>query len=205
MKTSQRLQNALEQFIPANTINELTKQFKDIAQIVFNGRYIVNGEYEIYPIDIEFYFQDEENKNIIEPQMYHVGDVPYFPIGAICPNRSGVDMTFEREGKYRASFLIRGYMYKSLLNNDEKTFTNKSLQKLKEGEIDKFRPQYLWEDLFGNASIFGNGLSIVWADNDNYKEVRIKSSARINIHKIEGEETDRMWRFTNLDANSQEK
>lgn len=205
MKTSQRLQNALEQFIPANTINELTKQFKDIAQIVFNGRYIVNGEYEIYPIDIEFYFQDEENKNIIEPQMYHVDDVPYFPIGAICPNRSGVDMTFEREGKYRASFLIRGYMYKSLLNNDEKTFTNKSLQKLKEGEIDKFRPQYLWEDLFGNASIFGNGLSIVWADNDNYKEVRIKSSARINIHKIEGEETDRMWRFTNLDANSQEK
>lgn len=31
-------------------------------------------------------------------------------------------------------------------------------------------------------------------------KVRIKSSARINVHKIEGEETDRMWRFTNLDA-----
>lgn len=41
MKNLQRLQNALEQFIPANTINELTKQFKDIAQIVFNGRYVV--------------------------------------------------------------------------------------------------------------------------------------------------------------------
>lgn len=38
--------------------------------------------------------------------MYHVGDVPYFPVGAICPNRSGVDMTFEREGKYRASFIV---------------------------------------------------------------------------------------------------
>lgn len=203
MKTLQRLQNALEQFIPAKTVNRLTKQFEDIAQIVFNGRYVVNEEYEIYPIDIEFYFQDEENKSIIEPQMYHVGDVPYFPIGAICPNRSGVDMTFEREGKYRASFLIRGYTYKSLLNDNEDTFTNKTSKELKEGEIDKFKPQYLWEDLFGNASIFGKGLSIVWVDNDDYNEVDIKSSARINVRKIEGEETDRMWRFTNLDANQQ--
>ena len=37
-------------------------------------------------------------------------------------------------------------------------------------------------------------------DNDEFNKVRIKSSARINVHKIEGEETDRMWRFTNLDA-----
>lgn len=203
MNTLQRLQNALEQFIPAKTVDGLTKQFEDIAQIVFNGRYVVNEEYEIYPIDIEFYFQDEENKSIIEPQMYHVGDVPYFPIGAICPNRSGVDMTFEREGKYRASFLIRGYTYKSLLNDNEDIFTNKTSKELKEGEIDKFKPQYLWEDLFGNASIFGKGLSIVWVDNDDYNEVDIKSSARINVRKIEGEETDRMWRFTNLDANQQ--
>lgn len=203
MNTLRRLQNALEQFIPANTVSGLTKQFEDIAQFVFNGRYVVNGEYEIYPIDIEFYFHDEENKRIIEPRMYHKGDVPYFPVGAICPNRSGVDMTFEREGKYRASFLIRGYTYKSLVNDDEKTYTNKASQKLKEGEIDKFKPQYLWEDLFGNASIFENGLSIVWKDNEIYSEVRIKSSARINVPIIEGEETDRMWRFTNLDADQQ--
>ena len=203
MNHLKRLQNALERFAPANTVSGLTKQFEDIAQIVFNGRYVVNGEYEIYPIDIEFYFHDEENKSIIEPQMYHVGDVPYFPVGAICPNRSGVDMTFEREGKYRASFLIRGSTYKSLVNNDEKTFTNKASQKLKEGEIDKFKPQYLWEDLFGNASIFEKGLSIVWMDNEDFNKVRIMSSARINVKKIKGEATDRMWRFTNLDADQQ--
>lgn len=203
MRNLKRLQNALEQFMPANTVSGLTRQFKDIAQIVFNGHYVVNGEYEIYPIDIEFYFHDEESKSIVEPQMYHKGDLPYFPIGAICPNRSGVDMTFEREGKYRASFLIRGYTYKSLVNDDEQTFTNKTSQKLKEGEIDKFKPQYLWEDLFGNASIFENGLSIIWVDNEDFKEVCIQSSARINVQKIKGEETDRMWRFTNLDANQQ--
>lgn len=194
MNHLKRLQNALERFAPANTVSGLTKQFEDIAQIVFNGRYVVNGEYEIYPIDIEFYFHDEENKSIIEPQMYHVGDVPYFPVGAICPNRSGVDMTFEREGKYRASFLIRGYTYKSLV--DGEVYTNRDISK----KAIVFKPQYLWEDLFGNATLFKQGLSIIWVDNDEFNKVRIKSSARINVHKIEGEETDRMWRFTNLDA-----
>lgn len=155
MRTVQRLQEALEQFTPANSVNELTQQFENIAQIVFNGRFVVNKEYEIYPIEIEFYFQDEENGTIIEPQMYHVGDVPYFPIGSLCPNRSGVDMTFEREGKYRASFLIRGYTYKSLI--DEEIYTNKVNSK----NMPKFKPQYLWEDLFGNASVFGQGLSII--------------------------------------------
>lgn len=194
MNHLKRLQNALERFAPANTVSGLTKQFEDIAQIVFNGRYVVNGEYEIYPIDIEFYFHDEENKSIIEPQMYHVGDVPYFPVGAICPNRSGVDMTFEREGKYRASFLIRGYTYKSLV--DGEVYTNRDISK----KAIVFKPQYLWEDLFGNATLFKQGLSIIWVDNDEFNKVRIKSSARINVHKIEGEETDRMWRFTNLNA-----
>jgi hypothetical protein len=188
------LQEALEQFTPAYSVNELTQQFENIAQIVFNGRFVVNEEYEIYPVEIEFYFHDEENGTIIEPQMYHVGDIPYFPIGSLCPNRSGVDMTFEREGKYRASFLIRGYTYKSLIDNEN--FINRSHSKSQPD----FKPQYLWEDLFGNASVFGQGLSVIWIDNEEYKTVRILSSARINIHKIEGETTDRMWRFTNLDA-----
>lgn len=194
MQIFSRLQQAFEQFIPAKSINELTQQFESIAQIVFNGRFVVNGEYEIYPIEIEFYFHDEENGTIIEPQMYHVKGLPYFPVGSLCPNRSGVDMTFEREGKYRASFLIRGYTYKSLI--DEETYTNRDLKEKTNG----FKPQYLWEDLFGNASIFGKGLSIIWIDNDDYKKVNIKSSERINVHKIEGEQTNRMWRFTNLDV-----
>lgn len=43
MNHLKRLQNALERFAPANTVSGLTKQFEDIAQIVFNGRYVVNG------------------------------------------------------------------------------------------------------------------------------------------------------------------
>lgn len=194
MGTCQKLQETLEQFTPANSIDKLTIQFENIAQVVFNGRFVVNGEYEIYPIEIEFYYHDEEKGTIIEPQMYHIKELPYFPIGSLCPNRSGVDMTFEREGKYRASFLIRGYTYKSLV--DGEVYTNRDISK----KAIVFKPQYLWEDLFGNATLFKQGLSIMWVDNDEFNKVRIKSSARINVHKIEGEETDRMWRFTNLDA-----
>lgn len=194
METCQKLQETLEQFTPANSIDKLTIQFENIAQVVFNGRFVVNGEYEIYPIEIEFYYHDEEKVTIIEPQMYHIKELPYFPIGSLCPNRSGVDMTFEREGKYRASFLIRGYTYKSLV--DGEVYTNRDISK----KAIVFKPQYLWEDLFGNATLFKQGLSIIWVDNDEFNKVRIKSSARINVHKIEGEETDRMWRFTNLDA-----
>lgn len=194
METCQKLQETLEQFTPANSIDKLTIQFENIAQVVFNGRFVVNGEYEIHPIEIEFYYHDEEKGTIIEPQMYHIKELPYFPIGSLCPNRSGVDMTFEREGKYRASFLIRGYTYKSLV--DGEVYTNRDISK----KAIVFKPQYLWEDLFGNATLFKQGLSIIWVDNDEFNKVRIKFSARINVHKIEGEETDRMWRFTNLDA-----
>ena len=183
METCQKLQETLEQFTPANSIDKLTIQFENIAQVVFNGRFVVNGEYEIHPIEIEFYYHDEEKGTIIEPQMYHIKELPYFPIGSLCPNRSGVDMTFEREGKYRASFLIRGYTYKSLV--DGEVYMNRDISK----KAIVFKPQYLWEDLFGNATLFKQGLSIIWVDNDEFNKVRIKSSARINVHKIEGEET----------------
>lgn len=193
MKALQRLKNALNEFTPGNSISDLTKQFESIAEVVFNGRLVVNESYEIYPVEIEFYFHDEENGIIIEPQMYHVGALPYFPIGSICPNRSGVDITFEKEEKYRASFLIRGYIYKSLVENED-PYINRDKKST------AFKPQYLWEDLFGNASILDKGLSITWVDNTDYKKIKMKSSPRVNIHKIEGEAEDRMWRFTNLDA-----
>ena len=192
MGTTKRLKETLEKFAPADTVAGLTEQFGEIAQVVFNGHFVVNGTYGIYPVDIEFYFHSEDGGPIVEPQMYHKGNVPYFPVGSICPNRSGVDMTFEREGKYRASFLIRGYTYRSF-SGEEEEYTNS------DGRIPgSYRPQYLWEDLLGNAPLLGEGLSIMWIDDDEFKEVQMKSLPRVNIHKIEGENEHRMWRFTKL-------
>lgn len=53
METCQKLQETLEQFTPANSIDKLTIQFENIAQVVFNGRFVVNGEYEIYPMNLQ--------------------------------------------------------------------------------------------------------------------------------------------------------
>ena len=61
MKTPQKLKEVLEQFTPVYTIDGLTRQFEDIAQVVFNGHFVVNGEYEIYPIytfeDLNFFVE----------------------------------------------------------------------------------------------------------------------------------------------------
>lgn len=62
--------------------------------------------------------------------------------------------------------------------------------------IEHFRPQYLWEDLFGNASI-DKSLTIKWVDGPhNYDESDIIPSERLNVKALEGENR-RMWRFTN--------
>lgn len=185
-------------------IAELDKCFMKIAQHVFNGHFNVNGEYEIQPLDIEFYFHQEEGP-VKESQMYHKGDLPYFPISTLCPNKSGVDVTFENEKqKIRASFLIRGYEYKYVgkepISIEEKEYINtkkrNSLRLDTDGYIvEDFRPQYLWEDLFGNASI-EKGLVIKWEENSDYYEFKIKASERLNVKAIDGENC-RKWRFTN--------
>ena len=57
----------------------LDKRFMELAKHVFNGYFDVNGEYEIRPLDIEFYFHQEDGF-VKEPQMYHKGALPYFPM-----------------------------------------------------------------------------------------------------------------------------
>ena len=149
--------------------------------------------------------------------MYHKGTLPYFPMFTLYPNRSGVDVTFEnKKQKTRASFLIRGYEYKDVGGKPEEIeeYVNTESSSLKvdtEGNIiEHFRPQYLWEDLFGNASI-DKSLIIKWVDGPhNYDESDIIPSERLNVKALEGEnrserlnvkalegENRRMWRFTN--------
>ncbi len=46
----------------------LDKRFMELAKHVFNGHFDVNGAYEIRPLDIEFYFHQEDGF-VKEPQM----------------------------------------------------------------------------------------------------------------------------------------
>lgn len=180
------------------TEDELKKKFEEIAKAaIYGGFFRVNDEFDIYIIDVEFYFHSE-NKDISTVHdwaMYHRNDkdniVDYFPIGSLYPHNSGVDVTFEKEGKYRASFLIRQY------------------------EIDGrvyVQPSYLREDLFGYAScICGNGHPrIKWEpiksiDKNESEKYSLKEGLRVKVgayddngNRIEGKFDMRNWRFTRI-------
>lgn len=53
----------------------LDKRFMELAKHVFNGHFDVNGAYEIRPLDIEFYFHQEDGF-VKEPQML-LSNSPY--------------------------------------------------------------------------------------------------------------------------------
>ncbi len=189
-------------------IKELDKRFLELSKTIFNGHFCVNNEYEIHPLDIEFYFHQEGgNANALkEPQMYHKGkDLPFFPQPfSICPNRSGVDVAFENKGLgIRASFLIRGYEYIDKKPSQDKAspyinMAGKTFAKAADGSIsEQFKPQYLWEDLFGNASM-ENSLSIVWKTNETVRNWKPKIWRRVNVKPIPGE-IERLWRFSNIE------
>lgn len=145
--------------------NQLTEKFEKIAKAaIFGGHFCVNDEYNIYIHEVEFYFHSEnESENIIHDwAMYHRGsDVDYFPIGSLHPHNSGIDVTFEREGSYRASFLIRKYRI------------GKDIFK---------KPTYLREDLIGyTGCILGNGPRISWIDDKYDDTVVLLRDSRINV------------------------
>ena len=82
--------------------------------------YLCDDKYRLYISSVEFYYHEESGENRIEdPIMYHrnkwnnklkrVEEIGYFPVDTFYPHQSGVDITFESPGKYRASALIREF------------------------------------------------------------------------------------------------
>lgn len=175
--------------------DELTDKFKEIAKAaIYGGHFCVNDDYNIYIHEIEFYFHSEnEIESIIHDwAMYHRGsNLEYFPIGSLHPHNSGIDVTFEREGSYRASFLIRKYRI------GKEIFKN---------------PTYLREDLIGyTGCILGDGPHISWIDDEYDKTLVLLSDSRINVraYDVKGKPLSnehgealydlRPWRFSRPD------
>lgn len=174
------------------TQKELQTEFEKIAKAaIYGGYFRVNDEFDIYIVDVEFYFHSENDgiSNVHDWAMYHRNDngknVDYFPIGSLHPHNSGVDVTFEKEGKYRASFLIRQYEIGG------KVLT---------------QPTYLREDLFGyTGCILGDGPKIKWIDIDTNDSIdySLEVGPRVRVGEydengkcIEGQFDDRNWRFS---------
>ena len=97
----------------------LQEKFRELAKTFLYGGYIqVNKDYKVYIRTVEFYFHSEKESGIHDPIVYHrngrnMKNVPYFPLMSLHAHKSGFDITFEKEGEYRASALIRSYEVKN--------------------------------------------------------------------------------------------
>lgn len=133
--------------------SELARQFKEVAKGIFFGGYFqVNDIRRIYPVEIEFYYHEESPEGLKDPVMYHTKEhtkndsLPYYPLGSLNFHVSGMDVTFEKEGEYRASFLIREYKVYDLVTKEWK---------------EEKRPTYIYEDMLMGVPIF-DGIQIQW-------------------------------------------
>ena len=160
---------------------ELSKQFSEVAKRIFNtGYFEVNGSRRIYPTVIEFYYHEEVEGGLLDPIMYHTNlnnkeQVDYYPLGSFNFHVSGLDVTFEKEGEYRASFLIREYDVYSL--KDGVWLKDKS----------EARSTYIYEDMLMRLSVF-NGISIRWVSEQSECEYGVTTTERKNVASYHKEE-----------------
>lgn len=173
------LLNKLNEFQGANGLNfkerleSLDKMFKEIAKIMlYKGLLVFNGK-SVYIRDVEFYYH-EENGIMKDPIMYHVNEKDntkeYFEVGTFNLHISGVDITFESKGRYRASALIRGFSV------DDPN-----------GKVDG-RSTFLY-DYFVGLSPFNNILPISWKEEkiDAFGDIRNTFRRNVPFYRKKGD------------------
>lgn len=200
------LKDLLIQFSGANTIDELTAKFAELAPAFLYGGFIkVGEEYRIYIHTVEFYFHAEEGSkfDIQDPIVYHRDGkypdrrVPYFSTLSLQAHASGFDITFENETlKYRASALIRAYAI-----YDAKT---EKFLETKEGKGYDDRSTYLYD--FLNGFPLGSSNSIKWVDKaepEPHTLMEPRPRRNVFLYKNGGksdERDTRPWSFSRANA-----
>lgn len=112
--------------------DKLEELFAELARVIIYGGHLrVNDKFDIYARSVEFYFHTEEkghdNGFVRDPVMFHrssmEGETPrdphFFTLGYFYLHRFGLDITFEKEGKYRASALIKSFNVNVVDGHDE--------------------------------------------------------------------------------------
>lgn len=197
MKES-KLYQALKSFPGANgNESNLAKEFEKVAKaVLFSGHFCINRdtnlEFNIEPTCIEFYYHEDDN-NVKDEKKHLKGKSEFnYPLGAIMPHSAGVDVLFDnREEKFHASFLIRGYRAiekngDSYVNADKNNRYWKSLD--------------LWYDLFGNSNMLNAvKFSIEWIDNGKPEPIEgdVFTMERIKDQKGFGDK--REWAYYKRD------
>ena len=205
----------------------LEKEFVLLAKkMLYGGFFLVkdksgNDVYKIEIQTVEFYYHEEtiSDNGIYDPIVYHRNGrypsnpdlpVPAFPIMALHTHQSGIDITFEeKDGKYRASALIRAFtVFDYRLNkyvkwdSKEKTdgiYHSKDKKDNDKPYIDE-RSQYLYYYINGFDIISGQSL-IEWKPN---KDVEYDESCPIyygrrkNVYEDKEKKIldERKWAFS---------
>ena len=197
---------------------ELSTIFAKLAPNFLYGGYIqVNNEYKVFIRTVEFYFHSEEEYGIHDPIVYHrngrdLKEAPYFPLMTLHSHNSGFDITFEKEGKYRASALIRSY---EVIDKDGFYLKWDNIEidgKDKYMFVRKIDYQYNTQSTYLktvlNGFPLGNYNEIKWIDSPRAKIKDITEKPRQNVFQSENEweykpikenRCKRNWSFTRED------
>lgn len=100
----------------------------------------------------------------------HVFKTDYLPVGSLYLHTSGVDLTFECYGIFRASFLLRSYV---IIENDNIIERN--------GKPIETRPTYLYDDMFQGLNPFGKSYKMQWIEKTTDGERSLGAVYRQNV------------------------
>lgn len=196
--------------------DKLEELFAELAHVIIYGGHLrVNDKFDIYVRSVEFYFHTEEkgrgNGFVRDPVMFHrssmEGETPrdphFFTLGYFYLHRFGLDITFEKEGKYRASALIKSFNV-NVVDDEGKAID----QDVKDADKD-WASSYIYDYIqFAERSgAEPNGdMHVEWIDDDGGpSDARLSPKcqrAGIYKYKVENgvltktnEKDDRPWRF----------
>lgn len=187
----------------------LQEKFRELAKTFLYGGYIqVNKDYKVYIRTVEFYFHSEKESGIHDPIVYHrngrnMKNVPYFPLMSLHAHKSGFDITFEKEGEYRASALIRSYEVKNKKGSLYLKWDSKEGMFVESSEYKYNKQSTCLYELLNGFSL-GNGNNIKWIDSPTVMTKEITEKTRQNVFQSESEwkyiktnkKCERKWSFT---------
>jgi hypothetical protein len=200
--------------------NDLNEWFKKIAQIILSGHFEIknnNNDKEcvkVHPTTVEMYFHEErkDTKYIKDHIVYHKNeknanterlnknnDIEYYKPGVLNTHPSGIDITFESEDyRFRASALIRAFKVENDQTSKVTGVQYKNSKKVKENIDD--RSTYVYDALFSQFDIFGEGFSVKWVDGDKLKAINDPKQRR-NVYEYDGDTKastpdTRQWSFS---------
>lgn len=168
--------------------DEIAGCFEPIASALIHGGHFVieftqgkqSHKYGIKLDKLELYYHEEVEGGHVDPIMYHtnirlpkylkdrgIEAYPFFNIGSFNLHISGIDITFESEGKYRASALIRAFT----------VFDIESQQIIAKEESDGYST-HLYDWFFPNGTSTGNMAHIHWEETLEYEISSTKTVAK---------------------------